>query len=105
MPGMASSGCRALQALLVAIACLASLDAGAQSYQEGTHYSTLEPPRATSSGAKVEVIEFFYYGCPVCYEAEPLVVRGLSQNAAQGKMRRLSRMMASAMSTVPAAGA
>ncbi len=89
MAGMAASGCRRLQALLFAMACLVGLDAGAQSYQAGTHYTTLEPPRATSGSAKVEVIEFFYYGCPVCYEAEPLVVRWLSQNATQVQFLRV----------------
>jgi len=89
MAGMTASGCRVLQALLFAMACLVGLDAGAQSYQAGTHYTTLEPPRAASSGAKVEVIEFFYYGCPVCYEAEPLVVRWLSQNAARVQFLRV----------------
>lgn len=89
MAGMRANGCRALQALLLAMACLVGLDARAQPYQAGTHYTTLEPPRATSSGAKVEVIEFFYYGCPVCYEAEPLIVRWLSQNAGQVQFRRV----------------
>jgi len=79
MPGIAGAARRAIQALLVAAACLLGFAAQAQPYQEGTQYVRLEPPRPMSSGSKVEVIEFFYYGCPVCYEAEPLVVRWLSQ--------------------------
>lgn len=38
-------------------------------------YVRLDPPRAVTSGEKIEVIEFFYYGCPVCYELEPTLSR------------------------------
>jgi len=39
---------------------------------EGTHYTKLAQPVAVSVPAgKVEVIEFFSYGCPHCYALEP----------------------------------
>jgi thiol:disulfide interchange protein DsbA len=38
-------------------------------------YTRLDPPRAVTSGDRIEVIEFFYYGCPVCYELEPALSR------------------------------
>jgi thiol:disulfide interchange protein DsbA len=38
-------------------------------------YIRLDPPRPVSSGDRIEVIEFFYYGCPVCYELEPTLAR------------------------------
>jgi thiol:disulfide interchange protein DsbA len=38
-------------------------------------YVRLDPPRPVASGDKIEVIEFFYYGCPVCYELEPALAR------------------------------
>ncbi len=41
----------------------------------GRDYLLLSPPRATASGAAIEVIEFFYYGCPVCYESQPHIDR------------------------------
>ncbi len=41
---------------------------------EGIHYERIEPPQATSAPAgKVEVTEFFWYGCPHCYRLEPYV--------------------------------
>lgn len=43
----------------------------------GRDYQVLNPPRPVSTGERVEVIEFFYYGCPVCYEAQPHVARWL----------------------------
>jgi thiol:disulfide interchange protein DsbA len=43
----------------------------------GRDYQELSPPRPVSTGERVEVIEFFYYGCPVCYEAQPHIARWL----------------------------
>jgi thiol:disulfide interchange protein DsbA len=36
-------------------------------------YAPLNPPQATDGGGKIEVIEFFWYGCPHCYNLEPEV--------------------------------
>jgi thiol:disulfide interchange protein DsbA len=36
-------------------------------------FSPISPPQPTESG-KIEVIEFFWYGCPHCYSLEPSVV-------------------------------
>ena len=41
----------------------------------GKEYVVLDPPRKVQSADKVEVLEFFYYGCPVCYEAQPHIAR------------------------------
>jgi thiol:disulfide interchange protein DsbA len=43
----------------------------------GREFQELSPPRPTSSPNQVEVIEFFYYGCPVCYESQPHIARWL----------------------------
>lgn len=45
---------------------LASLSGQAQ---DG--YELIEAPQATDADGKVEVIEFFWYGCPHCFEFEP----------------------------------
>ncbi len=37
-------------------------------------FSSLNPAQPTEGGGKVEVIEFFWYGCPHCYTLEPAVV-------------------------------
>jgi len=36
-------------------------------------YAPVTPPQPTESGGKIEVIEFFWYGCPHCYHLEPMV--------------------------------
>lgn len=40
-------------------------------------FQVLDPPRPVVTGERVEVLEFFYYGCPVCYEAQPHIARWL----------------------------
>lgn len=41
------------------------------SFAEGKGYKDLVTPQPTQDPAKVEVIEFFWYGCPHCYQFEP----------------------------------
>ena len=40
---------------------------------EGEHYVVLDRPVPTRDKSKVEVVEMFSYGCPHCYEFEPLI--------------------------------
>ena len=40
---------------------------------EGRDYTTLTDPRPTESGKNIEVLEFFWYGCPHCYDLHPLI--------------------------------
>jgi thiol:disulfide interchange protein DsbA len=42
-------------------------------------FQELAPPRPVSTGERIEVLEFFYYGCPVCYEAQPYIARWLAK--------------------------
>jgi thiol:disulfide interchange protein DsbA len=51
----------------------AALPAGAQAAApvEGTHYVRLTTPVAAGAPGKIEVIEFFWYGCPHCHALEP----------------------------------
>jgi protein dithiol oxidoreductase (disulfide-forming) len=39
----------------------------------GTDYRTIDPPQHTDSSGKIEVTEFFSYGCPHCYEFYPMI--------------------------------
>ena len=46
--------------------------AQAKSYKEGSDYLVLDKPAPTEAPAgKVEVVEFFWYGCPHCNSFEP----------------------------------
>ena len=43
-------------------------------FKEGQHYIRMVPSQPTMGGAdKVEVAEFFWYGCPHCYSFEPTI--------------------------------
>jgi thiol:disulfide interchange protein DsbA len=44
----------------------------AETYQEGKHYKLVDQPRTIDSD-KIEVLEFFWYGCPHCYSFEPYI--------------------------------
>lgn len=59
----------------LAFALLLALPALAQQYTAGTNYRELREqlPTAGDDPEKIEVIEFFWYGCPHCYALEPYV--------------------------------
>ena len=61
------------KALSLLVAFLAFASAGAAWSQAEAPYSLLSPPQPTEGGGKIEVIEFFWYGCPHCYALEPAV--------------------------------
>lgn len=45
-----------------------------QAYAEsivGHEYKLVKPPQQTSSGDKIEVLDFFFYGCGHCYSMHP----------------------------------
>ncbi|MCW8933505.1 MAG: thiol:disulfide interchange protein DsbA/DsbL [Gammaproteobacteria bacterium] len=43
----------------------------AENYTEGKSYSKLPQTVATQTADKIEVLEFFWYGCPHCFSFEP----------------------------------
>lgn len=45
--------------------------AQSQKIEEGFDYRILPVPQPVETKGKVEVIEFFWYGCPHCYDFEP----------------------------------
>ncbi|MFV0278378.1 MAG: thiol:disulfide interchange protein DsbA/DsbL [Parahaliea sp.] len=59
--------------LAFAMVALAPLAATAQEWKEGEHYDPITPAIRTTSDDKIEVVEFFWYGCGHCYHFEPLV--------------------------------
>jgi protein dithiol oxidoreductase (disulfide-forming) len=40
---------------------------------QGTDYTVISPPQPQTTTGKVEVIEFFSYGCPHCFHLQPLL--------------------------------
>ncbi|GAB4179227.1 MAG: thiol:disulfide interchange protein DsbA [Rhodocyclaceae bacterium] len=75
---------------LAAGAALALAAAGARAaLLAGRDYVRIAQPLATESGAKVEVLEFFWYGCPHCFDLEPLIERWLARLPADAAYRRV----------------
>jgi thiol:disulfide interchange protein DsbA len=63
---------RMVRAVAAAALCLFAAGASAQ-LVEGKNYDRLKNPQPTESGNKIEVVEFFSYGCPHCAELEPIL--------------------------------
>ena len=73
---MKSKSRNLLLAALVLTAAPVSLaqDAPNWKYQEGVHYDRLVPVQGTSSPPdKIEVAEFFWYGCVFCYRMDAYI--------------------------------
>jgi thiol:disulfide interchange protein DsbA len=49
----------------------------------GQDYGELDKPQPTAAGDKVEVIEFFSYGCPHCSNLEPHIMEWAASPAAE----------------------
>jgi thiol:disulfide interchange protein DsbA len=73
--------------IVAALAC--ALAAPAYAQVQGQDYELLTPPQATSTQDKVEVIEFFSYACPHCYELQPRVVKWAAELPANATFVRV----------------
>lgn len=65
---------KALMGLVAALALLttSAFTVGfAEEFKVGTDYDVINPPQPTDDLDKIEVREFFWYGCPHCYHFEP----------------------------------
>jgi protein dithiol oxidoreductase (disulfide-forming) len=60
--------------------------------QEGKQYMRLKNPMPVETGKKIEVIEFFSYGCPHCADFEPVVESWLKTIPPDVQFRRVPVM-------------
>lgn len=74
-----------------ALALLAAASARAQGNApvEGRDYVRLNPPAAVPAGGKIDLIEFFSYGCPHCYTFEPMLDAWVKKLPADVAFRRV----------------
>jgi len=68
---------------------LSSMALQAANYKEGVHYNVLSQPQAASSDDQIEVLEFFWYGCPHCYSFEPFISAWKKTKPANVKFTRV----------------
>ena len=78
---------RKLIAALISAPCLAPLAAAAQN--RGSGIAELNPPQPTETKDKIEVVEFFWYGCIHCYNLEPKLDVWLKKLPADVEFRRV----------------
>jgi len=81
--------------LLAPALLLLALNAWAQ-FQAGREFQRLDSPHPAALGGRIEVIEFFYYGCPVCYETEPFLSRWLGAAPEYVAIRRVPALSSEA---------
>jgi protein dithiol oxidoreductase (disulfide-forming) len=75
--------------LAATTALFAVTAAGAQELQEGTNYFRFKVPLPVDTGKKIEVIEFFSYGCPHCADLEPILQPWVKAMPADVQFRRV----------------
>src|SRR5690242_15141897 len=63
-------------------------------FQEGVNYVAVTPPQPTEAKpGEVEVIEFFWYGCPHCFAVEPYLEAWLKTKPKGVAFRRIPAAM------------
>ena len=60
----------------------------------GKDYRLIEPPQPADSGAKIEVLEFFWYGCPHCNTLQPSIRNWLKKKPADVEFKRVPAVFA-----------
>lgn len=64
-----------MSVLLFGLAFAALGHAAEESFEAGKHYFVIEPPQATNTGDKIEVVEVFSYACPACNMFQPTMTK------------------------------
>jgi thiol:disulfide interchange protein DsbA len=86
--------------LTLCLTLLAPLLACAQesgSYEAGKHYDVISPAIRTASPGRIEVAEFFWYGCGHCYTFEPVLGQWKKTIAEDVSFRQIPAMWGGAM--------
>ena len=58
-------------------------------FAPGVDYQELSPAQTTDTPGKIEVIEFFWYGCPHCYSFEPVLDPWIKKLSKDTQFRRV----------------
>ena len=75
--------------MVLSLTCAAFV---APAHAQDQPYTELAQPLATESGDRIEVVEFFWYGCPHCYAFEPFVNEWIKRLPADVSFRRVPAM-------------
>ncbi|MCK9380935.1 MAG: thiol:disulfide interchange protein DsbA/DsbL [Sulfuritalea sp.] len=77
-----------LATVLATIGLCLALGAGAAELKEGRDFREISPPLAPDK-TRIEVTEFFWYGCPHCFDFEPVLAAWVKNLPADVSFRRV----------------
>jgi thiol:disulfide interchange protein DsbA len=80
---------RFFQRLLLALGLSLCVAAAHAELTAGKDYSVVKPPQPTESGNKIEVLEFFWYGCPHCNNLQPSLQAWLKRKPADVELKHI----------------
>lgn len=80
---------RAFNRFLLAGLAGAALPLAAAPLVEGRDYVSIVPPQPGEAPGKIEVLEFFSYGCPHCKDFHPLVMAWAARLPGDTRFRRV----------------
>jgi len=78
--------------VMAALAAFVLARSAAAQMTEGKEYTRLKIPQPVETGKKIEVIEFFSYGCPHCNDLEPYIQTWLKTLPQDVQFRRVPVM-------------
>jgi len=83
---------RAWREILAAVLAMFALGvapgAGAAELKEGIDFRVINPPLAADKN-RIEITEFFWYGCPHCFDFEPVLATWVKKLPADVSFRRV----------------
>ena len=80
---------RWLKTVLVSFGFLAASMVAHADIKEGTDYKPMINPQPVEQPGKIEVIEFFWFGCPHCFHVEPYVEEWAARLPSDVNFRRV----------------
>lgn len=84
---------RRLLLVTILLGGLGLASSAAAQFTAGKDFLIINPPQPTDSGNKVEVLEFFWYGCPHCNALQPPLDAWLKQKPADVEFRRVPAVL------------
>src|SRR5262245_39729539 len=88
------------RALLIALPSMPLAAVGGALYAEeptrarqNIEYRLIEPPQVPETGDKIEVVDFFWYGCPYCNQLLPFLEAWIKTKPSDVAVRRMPAVL------------
>jgi thiol:disulfide interchange protein DsbA len=79
---------------LLALVCLAvTSQAQEVRARQNIEYRLISPPQPVETGDRIEVIDFFWYGCPYCNELQPALEDWIKRKPDDVTLRRIPAVL------------